>query len=67
MHEGREGSIEREMEVARPIEGVWETRRKRCGTRWRRGGAGGGPREVKSPEDGPRPVSRGIVGGDTGE
>lgn len=28
---------------------------------------GGGSRKVKSPEDGPRPVSRGIIGGDTGE
>lgn len=63
VHEGREDSIEREMEVVRPIEGVWKTRRKsgagedaeeRCGG----GREGGGLREVKSPEDGPRPVSR---------
>lgn len=31
------------------------------------GKGGRGPREAKSPEDGPRPVSRGIVGGDTEE
>lgn len=31
------------------------------------GKGGGEPREVKSPEDGPRPVARGIAGGDTEE
>lgn len=46
MHEGREGSIEREMEVARPIEGVWKTRRKPGAgedveERWGRGTARG--------------------------
>lgn len=53
----RESSMERETEVARPIEGVWDRRRVRRGrTEW----AFRGPREVKSPEDGPRP-SRAVV------
>lgn len=56
VHEGREGSIEREMEIA--------VRSKVCERQGENGRKGG--RRGESPEDGPRPVSRGIVGGDTG-
>lgn len=57
MYEGRderESPMERETEVARPIEGVWD---KRTVSGEREGGAGlsRAAREVKSPEDGPRP------------
>jgi len=58
VHEGRDERVRRSngkgnAEVARPIEGVWDRETDAGGERaeW----AFRGPREVKSPEDGPRP------------